>query len=343
MATDNNKWKDEGSFTYNAIRGKSYSCDSNYCDLSEQFDFGIFFSSFESRSLFSSSHLKANSCKYSLIIYFNEAAECELRKKYDKIIIDQIHNCSINPPICLNNVSIKDLKKTLLKIINSIPEELYKSTSKWFIDLGGAPTPYFLGLLGFLKNQSLPPLITIFNPTGNYGSINNDDQVFHFTSGFEKNTFIPNYWGIKDQALPRKYIFMLGHDDYRCFKIYEQQEPDEIEVFIAYPGYKPEYVEIAIERNKKFITECGIKESEINKSCAGNISDTINKLKTIISIARDKKNICLVPLGVKAHALSCGICSLAEVFPSVLYNMPKTYEIKDINVGDKIWKYEITL
>jgi|WetSurMetagenome_2_1015567.scaffolds.fasta_scaffold00003_13 hypothetical protein len=341
----NNKtlWLNQGTFSYNGISGISFSCDSNDCSINDQFDLGIFFSSFESRALFSSLQLAKNSCKYSLIIFFSEASDSELRRKHDPIILDQVKNCSENAPICIRNISIKKLKETLNRIINSIPKKVFSWESKWFIDLGGAPTPYFLGLLGFLKNLSLPPHLTLFNPTGNYEISENNNQVFHFTSGFEKNTYIPNFWGIRDEALPRKFIFMLGHDEYRSYKIYEQQEPDEIEVFITSPGYKPEYEKIALERNKKFLDECNIKPSEINRSCAANISDTINKLKEIISNSRHLRNICLVPLGVKAHSLSCGICSLAEVFPSVLYNMPKTYKIKDTKAGDKIWKYEINL
>ncbi len=343
MEQKNSKWKNEGSFSYNGISGDTYSCDSSDCKFTDHFDVGIFFSSFESRSLFSSKHLAKNSCKHSLIVFFTEASDSDLRKKHDTVILDQVSICSDSTPVSLTNVSIQQLKETLLKIINNIPKETYSYNSRWFIDLGGAPTPYFLGLLGFLKNISLPPIITLFNPTGNYEITNNNDQVFHFTSGFKKNIFIPNYWGIRDDALPRKYIFMLGYDEYRSYKIYEQQEPDEIEVFITSPGYKPEYEKIVLKRNKNFLIECGIKESKINKSCAANISDTIIKLREIITRCKHNKNICLVPLGVKAHALSCGICSLAEVFPSVLYNMPKTYEIKDTKVGDKIWKYEIIL
>jgi hypothetical protein len=343
MIRKSSKWKNEGSFSYNGISGITFSSYSSDCDFPDQYDIGVFFSSFESRSLFSSKHLAKKSCKYSLIIFFTEASDSDLRKKHDEIILDQVRICTKTAPICLRDVSIKLLKETLFKIINTIPKELFNYDSKWFIDLGGAPTPYFLGLLGFLKNISLPPLITLFNPTGYYDIVNNENQVFHFTSGFEKNIFIPYYWGKRDDALPRKYIFMLGHDEYRSHKIYEQQEPDEIEVFITSPGYKPEYDEIALKRNKQFLNECGIKESEINKSCAGNISDTITKLRNIINNCNHSKNICLVPLGVKAHALSCGICSLAEVYPSVLYNMPKTYEIKDTKVGDKIWRYEIIL
>ncbi len=338
-----NVWEEEDSFVYNSISGITYSCENSNCDLTDQFEIGFFFSSFESRCLFSSQHLASKSCKYSIIIFFSEASESELRKKHDPILLEQVRNCTVHEPICVKSVSIKTLKKTLYEIILRIPEETFNYDSKWFIDLGGAPTPYFLGLLGFIKNLSLPPSITLFNPTGNYRISNESNQVFHFTSGYEKNIIIPNYWGIRDDALPRKYIFMLGHDEYRTYKIYEQQEPDEIEVFITSPGYKPEYETIALERNKKFLDECGILEKEINKSCAANISDTINKLKEIIINCNRKRNIVLVPLGVKAHALSCGICSLAEVFPTVLYNMPKTYRIKDTLVGNKVWKYEINL
>ena len=294
MKQVNSKWKYEEAFSYNGISGNTYSCENSDCEITDHFDVGIFFSSFESRSLFSSKHLIKNSCKYSLIVYFTEASESDLRKKHDPIILDQVCNCSETKPVCVTDVSIQQLKETLLKIINSIPKEGYSYNSKWFIDIAGAPTPYFLGLLGILKNISLPPIITIFNPTGCY---TNNNQVFHFTSGFEKNIFIPNFWGIRDDALPRKYIFMLGFDEYRSYKIYVEQEPDEIEVFITSPGYKPEYETIALERNKNFLNECEIKESEINKSCAANISDTINKLKKIITESKHKKNICLVVKG----------------------------------------------
>lgn len=307
--------------------------------IDKEFDLGIFFASFESRALISSKLLKKRACHQTIIIYFTEAKEDKLRVEYDVILKKQVTRCSVNPPKIIEDFSIRDITK----IINNIFENVnYKNNNKWFLDIGGAPIPYFLGLMGYLKEWLLPPVLTIFNPTGKYVKSHKMER-FSFTAGFCETIWIPRFWGVMDCTLPQEYIFMLGHDGFRSQWLLETCEPDKVQAFLAQPGYLPEHEARALEENKLFMDLVGLTSETILKADAADVVDTYLKLDQLIRKEKGKYNICFAPLGTKAHALACGICALAHNTPAIIYQMPRSFSVRDVPCGETLWLYEIKL
>ena len=320
-----------------AFRSKDASID----DL---FEVGIFFGTYESRGLVSSSLLQSKSCVHSIIVLFNEAQNSSLRQKYDRILNTQVEQCSKESVVSIKDVSVKDIEGTLGKIISSVPSNCWTLDANWFIDLGGAPIPYFLGLIAYLRDMFPCPKLTIFNPTGDYGA---EEMEYTFTSGFDRNIWVPRLWGRPDPILPWTYVFLLGFEGSRSYEVFYRCEPDHIKALIGQPGYREGYKERAIRANEMFLRESGLWEANgklnIITSNAANPVETWEKLERVVTEERDKKNVCFVPLGPKGHALGGGLCALASGAPAVLYNMPGSYAVRDILRGEYLWKYEISL
>lgn len=317
---------------------------SKNAPIKEKFDVSIFFGTFESRGLVSSKLLQKNSCMHSVIVFFNEAQDTSLRKKYDPILSSQVGKCSKEPTYTINNVSIKEVEKILEKLISWVPADCWKPEANWFIDLGGSPIPYFLGLLGYLRDIFPCPRLTIFNPTGDYEK---EKEGYSFTYGFDKNIWVPRLWGRPDPALPWTYVFLLGFEGSRSYEVFFRCEPDNVLALYGKPGYKPGYEVESIKRNEMFLKESGLwvgnETYNIIESDAADPIETWCKLEKVVEGARGKSNVCFVPLGPKAHALACGLCALADGAAAVLYNMPRAYSLRDVNRGKYLWKYQITL
>ena len=212
------------------------------------------------------------------------------------------------------------------------------------IDLGGAPIPYFLGLLGYLRDLFPRPKLTIFNPTGEYGR---GESGYSFTSGFDRNIWVPRMWGYPNPGLPWTYVFLLGFEGARSHDVLYKCEPEYIKALIGSPGYQRGYEQEAISRNKTFLIESGLMTDETSfnvlNADAANPVETWVKLQELVNENQNKTNICFVPLGTKGHALGSGLCALANNSPAVLYNMPRTYVVKDVKRGKYIWKYDILI
>jgi len=218
----------------------------------------------------------------------------------------------------------------------------WRMGAKWFIDLGGSPIPYFLGLMAYLRGMFPCPKLTIFNPTGDYGE---KRQGYSFTSGFDKNIWVPRLWGRPDPTLPWSYVFLLGFEGERSYEILYRCEPDKSRALVADPGYKQGYESEPIHANEMFLKESGLwgdnPKYEVIKTDASNPIATWKELEKICTDEYGKANVCFVPLGPKAHALGSGLCALTNGVPAILYHMPRAYSIRDVKRGEYLWKYEI--
>lgn len=312
--------------------------------ISGCFDVGIFFGTFESRGLVASSLLQPESCLNTVAIFFREAETTDLRQKYDPILLNQIARCSINPVVQLNSVSIKDVDNILSQILSCVPPEYFKAEADWFFDLGGAPITYFLGLMACLRDTFPSPRLTLFNPTGHYGSHKAKNS---FTSGFEKMIWIPRLWGRPDPCLPKTYVFLLGFDSERGYEVFYRCEPDVMRAIIADPGYEEGYEHEPLKRNRILLEESGLfavnGHQDIIKCDAGDPVAVWKELEELVSEQKGKSNVVFVPLGTKAHGLGCGLCALMDGIPAVLYHMPRIYSVRDTERGQWVWKYEVTL
>jgi hypothetical protein len=304
------------------------------------FSVGIFFGSFESRGLVSSTLLQNGTCETSIIVFFREMDDKGLRKKYDDLLHRQVKNCSIRDPILIENRSITEVEEILKDILLRIPEESYSGRKCWFIDTSVSPKPYFLGLLGYLRQRIESPALTMFNSTGYYEKDWNLSEAFSFTEGFEEYIWIPWLWGRPDPRLPWTYLFLLGFEGDRSYGTYDRFEPEYVNALISDPGYRPNYVKVAQERNRQFLEEAC---PEIIYANAGDAVEAWVKIDECLEKARLATNICIVPLGPKPHALGGCLSALTDGVPAVLYLMPRSFKVRDVPRGDYIWKYELTL
>jgi len=331
-------WNLVSKHTRLGINAESYKSENDPID--SDYQVAIFFSSYESRGLVSSSLLLPKSCDTSIIIYFREKDSAGLRDKYDPILLESVTTCSKSDPLLIEGRSIVDVEEILKEIIGRIPLCSYSSQNKWFIDTSVSPKPFFLGLLGYLRQKVQRPKLTLFNATAYYEKNLEQEEAFSFTEGLETYMWVPWLWGRPDPRLPWTYFFLLGFEGDRSYGTYERYEPQFVKALISDPGYKDNYPAEVKKRNQQFMEE----------ACPETIyADAADAVQTWIEIdkclddGRYKTNICIVPLGPKPHAIGGALSALNDGFPGVLYLMPSSHKVRDVPRGDYVWKYDITL
>lgn len=331
-------WKLISKYEANGVAGVAFR--SNGAKIQKLYSVGVFFASCESRNLTASSLLPAESCQLSIVVRFKESDDEGLRNKYDPVLLNQVKQCTKGRVIQITGFSIRDVDAVVQKIISTIPSSKTLPESTWFIDFSSVPMPYFLGILGWLRKRGASPRITLFNSTGNYEkAAKNKNEAFSFTEGSEKYMWVPWLWGCIDPTLPWLYVFLLGFEGERSVEIYDRFEPQDVHAIIGRPGFMNNYTRIALERNKNFLETSKPSKTFID---AGDAVKTWEKIHQLIA-KNPRKNICLVPLGTKPHALGAGLAALANGACSVLYLLPKSFRTKDIPRGKYVWRYEITL
>jgi len=332
------EWEEVCTYSSCGITGISYKNTKK--EIDGRFSLGIFFGSFESRGLLSSFLLEKDSCKNSIIILFKEKDEENLRKKYDKELIEQVNNCSENEPKIIQNISISDVENVLRTIIDNIDLEDYQGDAKWFIDTSVSPKPYYLGILGLLRNKIQTPELTLFNATGNYEKGASPSDAYSFTEGSAEYIWIPWLWGRLDPRKDWIYFFLLGFEGDRSYAIYDRFEPKFVEALLSDPGYTKDYAKIAKENNLQFLQESCVYP------LTADAADAIQAWRVIdecISKYAYDYNVCIVPLGPKPHAIGGGLSALTDGYKAVLYSQPKSHKVKDVPPGDYIWKYVIKI
>lgn len=320
------------------IHARSYRSVAD--EIEQEFSLGIFFGSYESRGLESSRLLRKKSCESSIIVFFKEMDNKGLREKYDKILYAQVRDCSITEPIPIEEKSIVNIEGILKDILARIPKSSFAPDKRWFVDTSVSPKPYFLGLLGNLRQRIESPQLVLFNSTGHYEKVLDPREAFSFTEGFEEYLWIPWLWGRRNPRLPWTYVFLLGFEGDRSYGTYERFEPEYIKALISKPGYRPNYPREVEERNRQFLEEAC---PQIVYADAADAVESWSRIDESLEKDRQKTNICIVPLGPKPHALGGCLSSLTDGVPALLYLMPRSFKVRDIPRGDYIWKYELTL
>lgn len=327
---------------HHGVEATAFRCKD--AKIQEHFELGIFFGSFQERVLVSSRLLQPGSCSHSTAIFFDEARGEDLRTKYDAILTKQLGTLSKQAVITIDNISIKNVEDNLETILRKIPPDCWSAHARWFVDIGGSPIAYFLGLIGYLRDLFPRPKLTIFNPTGDYGQ---SESGYTFTSGFDKNIWVPRLWGRPEAGLPWTYVFLLGWEGNRSHEVFYLCEPEDVKALIGSPGYQRGDERLALSRNEMFLKETGLwpedDQPQVLRADAGDPVQTWLILQQIVDEQRGKSNVCFVPVGLKGHALGAGLCALANGTPAVLYHMPRTYSVRDVKRGQFLWKYEISL
>lgn len=320
------------------VKAKSYR--SEHGQINANFDLGIFFGSYESRGLYSSRCLNENSCQNSIIIYFSELDEKGLRVEYDKVLYQQVERCSFNKPNTIKDKSINDFEYIVEKILELGNMSRGKRDCSWFVDTTTTPKPYYLMILAKFRDSISNPKLTFFNATGHYEKNQKGPEVYSFTEGFEEYMWMPGFWGQPDPRLPWTYFFFLGFEGDRSYGTYDRFEPRYVKALIADPGYRPNYCEIAIEKNRQFIENAF---PDIVNADAADAVEAWKKIDECINKIPFDTNICIVPLGTKPHAIAGGLSAITNWNFALLYVKPKGHKVRDIAKGDFVWKYEIRI
>jgi uncharacterized membrane protein YbaN (DUF454 family) len=213
------------------------------------------------------------------------------------------------------------------------------SGASWFIDIAGSPKPYYLGICAYLRRKIAAPDLTLFHATGDYEKGNTPENAFSFTDGFDRYMWVPYLWGRPDRSLPWTYFFLLGFEGNRSADIFERFEPRFTQALIGKPGYKPDYVRTAKSKNALFLRRAK------PKIIFADAADAVEAWKRLDArILRDCKstNVCLVPLGTKPHALGGALAALANGSPGVLYVMPRSFSVRDVQPGPYVWTYRLS-
>lgn len=331
-------WRIKSNFKSRGILAYSYQSIND--KIEKKFKLGIFFGTHESRGLISSKLLANKSCSKSIIIFFEEFKNHELRKKNDLLLLNQVEKCTLEKPHKIRDVSIQAVESIIKMILDYIFESHLSSDDEVFFDITGCPKPYFLGLLGYMRCKYMSPKFTLFYSEGNYEEGSTPDNPYSFTVGFNRYMWVPYLWGRPNPNLPWNYIFLLGFEGNRSYGIYNRFEPFSVEALIGKPGYQPGYTDIAIRENNLFLEEAKPKRLY---SDAADPAIAAKILLERIKKNRIKSNICFVPLGTRPHALGAALASLTDGYSSILYLMPRSFTIRDIPRGKHIWLYDITL
>lgn len=323
------------------FRGVRAAClRSGEDTINDDYDMAIFFSSCESRTLVGSQLLKEKSCRDAVVVFFKEAKEHDLRRIHDKKLLKQVRRVSKNAPLVISDASVKGAERLVEDILYSAPPSAFGLNSHWFVDLGGAPSSCYIGLLGYLRELHPAPRVTLFNPTGSYG---NQQHGYSFTEGFEKHVWAPRFWGQPNPVLSWHYVFLMGFEGERCVKVLEECEPWIVSAILGDPGYGPEDAEEALNRNEMFLREASLTEEDLIRCNAASPTETWQALQDLVNRDDGKHNFCFVPLGTKGHAVGCALCAMALSAPAVLCHIPRAYSIRDAKRGEYLWRYEITL
>jgi hypothetical protein len=324
------------------FRGVRASCLRSREDTIDDDDYNmaIFFSSFESRTLVGSQLLKEKSCRDAVVVLFKEAEEHALRRSHDAKLLEQVRRVSKNDPRVIVDASVKGAEHLVEDILCKAPPSAFGLNSRWFVDLGGAPSSCYIGLLGYLRELHPAPRMTLFNPTGSYG----DSQLgYSFTEGFEEHIWAPRFWGQPNPLLSWHYVFLMGFEGERCVKVLEECEPSIVSAILADPGYGPKDANEALSRNEIFLREASLTEKDLIRCNAANPTEIWQVLEDLVKRDDGKHNFCFVPLGTKGHAVGCALCAMALPDPAILFHIPRVYSIRDAKRGEYLWRYEITL
>jgi len=321
----------------------SISCfKTNNENISEQYDLGIIFSSSESRALEYKKLFSGKSFNDTLLIKFLLKQPSDLRERNDLENYKILKKISKNKPTVIDNLNIEDIKENIYEIIMKIPKVSFRVNSQWFLDMTGAPSVYSLSILGFLKGIYPAPNIHLLNVSGRYTDKKNIANSF--TEGYREDIWVPFFIGEPDWKSPSLFIFLLGFEGNRALSIYKRCEPVFVEAIIADPGYQKNYKTDALEKNNYFLREVNIPNNKVVTADVGNPIEVHNKIKRIVKRYKDRYkniNIVYVPIGPKPHALGASISAIEDKTSSILYEIPNSYTLKEVERNKFIWLYKI--
>ena len=159
-------WEKKTGYSRYGIEATSYYTEND--EIEDYYKLGIFFSSFESRCLTGSSLIKKGNLENSIIVFFKQKDDKGLREKYDSQLYENVKEISKNEPIVIKDLDMFDISGGATKLIREISTIRFNQDDSFFLDISGAPKPFYLTILAYFRKKTFPPTLHVFTPTGKY-------------------------------------------------------------------------------------------------------------------------------------------------------------------------------
>jgi len=235
-------------------------------------------------------------------------------------------------------ISTSKMEEGITSLLCRIVRSKLYPNDKILIDTSGAPMPFFLSILSYLRRLSSPPNIHLFHPTGEYPKPKaKRNYVFH--TGHDRYMWTPWLWGQQDPSRKTTFVFLLGFEGNRALTVRSRFQPDTCFAVIGSPGYTSRYQRIAREKNKEFLK--GVPQSNVILAHAADVPKAWKTLQFNLGKLSETTNLCIVPLGTKSHGISAALFALSLVTPSIMYVLPKKFECIATKRGKMLWLYDI--
>lgn len=330
------KWNLINSNKFGDLEVECYKSDS--AKLVQSFDLAIIFNSYDARALEYIDVIKDSEVRNALLINF-QSDSTEKHTNYQnnvKFLKDKVgDNIYI-----IDNIDIFNYENNLEAILAKIPRNCINLQAKWFIDITGIPGIYFMPLIKIFKSIFPSPHLTILNISGIYKNKKESGHKY-FSDGIIRNLRIPRYEGKPNFSKPSTFIFLLGFEGERSLSILKSSEPMDSKIIIADPGYSAEYVKDAIDYNRCFLQELSTDIEQVIRADVGDPLAVYAAIDNIYKSIKGEMNLCLIPLGPKAHILGASLYGIQNPEISIMSQLPRKYYLKEIPRGEYMWLYII--
>ncbi len=288
------------------------------------YDLAIFASGYESRATFFARKLNPNNFRKILVLGFSEATE-EVARIENDIYFTEAWRAPL--------VESGDGEGTIYTELNALGSE--SETVKILVDYSSMSRIWYSSILNwarFSKENFGKQVVIDFCYVGGVRDYPGTDQ---FKPMIIKDILcLPGMEGSHVGLNRSVAIFGLGFEGEASLCVMDQIEPDEVISFYADPAEKPEYVDIARERNGELIEE--YSKSNTYGLPLESVSETYRNVAEYILPYLDDCNVTLVPMGPKPHILAALLVATKFSRVSCLRVSSKTNPRKGVLPGEKL-------
>lgn len=209
-----------------------------------------------------------------------------------------------------------------------------------FVDLSTTPRYLTLGLLGVGFNLGLVKSVTYGYAEGRYVANNNKQELF--TEGGWAAVAIPGLSGEWEPHRSRHYLVSVGFEGVKTRQLVSKSEPDRVSLLFPDPPVKEQYREKTARANQPLIDDFRIgKEGQLSAHAA-DVVETLRVLDEADLENFDSENCLYVCCGTKPHSLAFAIRSLIKSEPALLYIVPESHRVSNVESNGVYWQYKVT-
>lgn len=315
---------------------KSAKSDKVY---SGHYDFLLMSASWDKRSTVIA---EANSlyAEYGLLFQFEKKDARGLSEAHQKtletFLKSNIRNpASIQIEATLVHANWQLLKEQLWNACNSLRRPL-----DIFIDLSTTPRYLTLGVLGTGFSNGLVRSVTYGYSEGRYSESGSIQEIF--TEGGWSAKAIPGLNGEWEPHQARHYVVSVGFEGLKTRQLITKNEPDRVSLLFPNPPVDKDYTKKTLTANQRLITDFNI---ENNSQMHAHAADVVATLKIMEDFNLEQfatENCMYVCCGTKPHSLAFAIRSLVKREPAVLYIVPESHSVVDVEPNGFYWQYKVT-